>query len=51
MKKAIEKDIMLKTFGNIIENFSHDGKRLRPKDVVYEFENYLHDELDLIREG
>ena len=27
------------------------GKRLRPKDVVGEFENYLHDELDLVREA
>ncbi len=52
MKQAIEKDIMLlKLLANIVENFSRDGKRLRPKDVVGEFENYLHDELDLVREA
>jgi ubiquinone biosynthesis protein len=28
-----------------------DGKRLKPKEVVAEFDTYLHDELDLIREA
>src|SRR6202166_3198837 len=28
-----------------------DGKRLKPKEVVAEFDKYLHDELDLMREA
>jgi ubiquinone biosynthesis protein len=28
-----------------------DGKRLKPREVVAEFDNYLHDELDLVREA
>ena len=28
-----------------------DGKRLRPREVVDEFDKYLHDELDLMREA
>lgn len=34
-----------------VEKLSHDGKRLKPRQVVAEFDNYLHDELDLIREA
>ena len=30
---------------------SADGKRLKPREVVAEFDNYLHDELDLVREA
>ena len=28
-----------------------DARRLRPLDVIAEFDKYLHDELDLIREA
>jgi hypothetical protein len=28
-----------------------DGKRLKPREVVAEFDKYLHDELDLMREA
>lgn len=35
----------------LIERWWEDGKRLRPKEVVAEFEKYLHDELDLMREA
>ena len=28
-----------------------DGKRLKPREVVAEFDTYLHDELDLVREA
>jgi ubiquinone biosynthesis protein len=28
-----------------------DGKRLKPREVVAEFDKYLHDELDLVREA
>jgi ubiquinone biosynthesis protein len=35
----------------LIERWWSDGKRLKPKLVVAEFEKYLHDELDLMREA
>jgi len=34
-----------------LENLSADGKRLKPREVVAEFDKYLHDELDLVREA
>jgi len=35
----------------IIEMVSEDGRRLKPREVVAEFDIYLHDELDLMREA
>ena len=35
----------------LIERWWEDGKRLKPKLVVAEFEKYLHDELDMMREA
>jgi len=50
--KAIESDLaILHTVARWVERVSVDGKRLRPRDVVAEFDIYLHDELDLIREA
>jgi ubiquinone biosynthesis protein len=34
-----------------LEGISNDGKRLKPREVVAEFDKYLHDELDLVREA
>jgi ubiquinone biosynthesis protein len=34
-----------------VEWLSADGKRLKPREVVAEFDKHLHDELDLIREA
>ncbi|OUV99201.1 MAG: ubiquinone biosynthesis regulatory protein kinase UbiB [Betaproteobacteria bacterium TMED156] len=52
MLHAINKDISLMKFiAVLIENFTTDGQRLRPREVISEFENYLHDELDLVREA
>jgi ubiquinone biosynthesis protein len=34
-----------------LERLSADGRRLRPREVVAEFDKYLHDELDLGREA
>jgi ubiquinone biosynthesis protein len=34
-----------------VENLSADGKRLKPREVVAEFDKYLNDELDLVREA
>ena len=50
--KAIESDLaILHSVARLVEWGSVDGKRLRPRDVVAEFDIYLHDELDLIREA
>jgi ubiquinone biosynthesis protein len=52
MHVAIEKDLrLLHMMADWVENLSVDGKRLRPRDVVAEFDKHLHDELDLIREA
>ena len=34
-----------------VERLFSDGKRLKPREVVAEFDKYLHDELDLMREA
>ena len=52
MLNAINKDLkLMKSFAFFVEKLSSEGRRLRPRDVVKEFHNYLHDELDLIREA
>ena len=52
MHAAIEKDLrLLHMMAAWVETLSADGKRLRPRDVVAEFDKHLHDELDLIREA
>ena len=52
MLPAIEKDLaLMRTMAGWIENASADGKRLKPREVVAEFDKYLHDELDLLREA
>ena len=52
MLDAIEGDLaLLRTLARWVERLSADGKRLRPREVVAEFDNYLHDELDLVREA
>ena len=52
IKHTIEHDIsLLQVCAGLIERWWADGKRLKPKLVVAEFEKYLHDELDLMREA
>jgi ubiquinone biosynthesis protein len=49
---VIEKDIaLLNTMAVWIERIFADGKRLKPREVVAEFDKYIHDELDLMREA
>ena len=49
---VIEQDLALLRFGaGWVERLFADGKRLRPREVVDEFDKYLHDELDLMREA
>jgi ubiquinone biosynthesis protein len=52
MLTVIDDDLaILHTLARWVERLSVDGKRLRPRDVVSEFDTYLHDELDLVREA
>jgi ubiquinone biosynthesis protein len=52
MLTAIEKDLsLMRLMAGWVEGLSADGKRLKPKEVVAEFDKYLHDELDLVREA
>ena len=49
---TIEKDIgLLYVVADLIERTFEDGRRLRPREVVAEFANAIHDEMDLIREA
>ncbi len=52
MKKSIDEDVALMHIAaDWIGRVWADGKRLKPKEVVAEFDKYLHDELDLMREA
>jgi len=42
---------LLQICAGLIEYWWEDGKRLKPRLVVAEFEKYLHDELDMMRES
>ncbi len=52
MAGVIDRDLsLLRTAGGLLMRVSADARRLRPLDVIDEFDTYLHDELDLIREA
>ncbi|MEJ6024298.1 ubiquinone biosynthesis regulatory protein kinase UbiB [Ramlibacter sp. PS4R-6] len=52
MLPVIEKDLsLMRMMAGWIEHLSEDGRRLKPREVVAEFDKYLHDELDLVREA
>jgi ubiquinone biosynthesis protein len=52
MLEVIDQDMsLLHVLARWIERLSADGKRLKPREVVAEFDGYLHDELDLVREA
>lgn len=52
MLAVIDDDLaLMRTMAVWVERLSTDGKRLKPREVVAEFDNYLHDELDLVREA
>jgi ubiquinone biosynthesis protein len=52
MLAAIDKDLrLMRMMAGWLESLSVDGRRLKPREVVAEFDKYLHDELDLIREA
>ena len=52
MLAAIDDDVeVMRQVARVVERWSADGKRLKPRQVVAEFDKYLHDELDLVREA
>ena len=52
MKKSIDEDVALMHIAaDWIGRIWADSKRLKPREVVAEFDKYLHDELDLMREA
>lgn len=52
MKETIDRDVaLMKIAAGWLEFLWADGKRLKAKEVVGEFDKYLHDELDLMREA
>jgi ubiquinone biosynthesis protein len=52
MLASIESDLsLLHTLARGVERVWVDAKRLKPREVVAEFDTYLHDELDLVREA
>ena len=52
MLQAIEKDLsLMRMMASWLAALSAEGKRLKPREVVAEFDMHLHDELDLVREA
>ena len=52
MKQSIDEDVALMHLAaGLTERWWADSKRLKPREVVGEFDKYLHDELDLMREA
>ena len=52
MLEVIDDDLALMRLAAAwVERLSRDGRRLKPREVVAEFDMYLHDELDLVREA
>ena len=52
MKRLIDEDVALMHIAaDFVSRVWADSKRLKPREVVAEFDKYLHDELDLMREA
>ena len=52
MLPVIEKDLsLMRMLAGWVESLSADARRLKPREVVAEFDKYLHDEHDLVREA
>ena len=52
MEATIEHDLaLLRAAAGALMKISSDARRLRPLEVIDEFDRYLHDELDLLREA
>jgi len=52
MLAVIDDDLaLMRTLARWVDRLWADGRRLKPREVVAEFDKYLHDELDLVREA
>ena len=52
MAPIIGRDLeLMRAAGSLLVRLSADARRLRPLEVIDEFDRHLHDELDLIREA
>ncbi|HEY4542841.1 MAG TPA: ubiquinone biosynthesis regulatory protein kinase UbiB [Noviherbaspirillum sp.] len=52
IRKSIDEDLaLMRIAAGWVERLWPDGRRLKPREVVAEFDKYLHDELDLMREA
>jgi ubiquinone biosynthesis protein len=52
MKKTVDEDVALMgVAARLVERLWPESRRLKPREVVGEFDKYLHDELDLMREA
>ena len=52
IKTVIEQDLsLIGTLAGWVEKLFTDGRRLKPRQVVAEFDKYLHDELDMMHEA
>ena len=52
MTSTINEDLaLMQMAAGLIERVWPDSRRLKPREVVAEFDKYLHDELDLMREA
>ncbi|MGZ3181840.1 MAG: ubiquinone biosynthesis regulatory protein kinase UbiB [Telluria sp.] len=52
MKQFIDEDVALMHIaGDLVTRVWKEARRLKPKEVIAEFDKYLHDELDLMREA
>ena len=52
MLSVIDKDLaLIHMLAGWVERLSEEARRLKPREVVAEFDKYLHDELDLLREA
>ncbi len=52
IERIISRDLaLLDTAASLAENVWADGRRLRAREVIAEFQKHLYDELDLVREA
>jgi ubiquinone biosynthesis protein len=52
IEKVIGRDVsLLRYIAGLAERYWREGRRLRPREIVAEFEKTLYDELDLLREA
>ncbi|HEY6774787.1 MAG TPA: ubiquinone biosynthesis regulatory protein kinase UbiB [Oxalicibacterium sp.] len=52
VRRSIDDDLaLMRIVAGMVERWWADGRRLKPREVVAEFDKYLHDELDLMREA